>query len=218
MEILEHLGYNKPKIGKISPLSFYSKKYFVKDIFNGLKNYFENIIMETVKVQVYNNSLNSLPKYETNGSAGMDVRADFSRVCPENPIKLFGEGEIIFASEKYPKTLLRLEPGSRALIPTGLYTSIPVGYEVQLRPRSGLAIKKGLNLINCLGTIDADYRNEWGIPVTNQGLETIWIEDGERICQAVLNEVPKVEWELVSNIDKLSGEDRGGGFGSTGIK
>lgn len=174
--------------------------------------------MGKVIVQIYNNSNNELPKYETNGSAGLDLRADFSRISPSNPIKLFGEGEIIFSGEGHPKTLLCLEPGSRALIPTGLYTSIPQGYEVQLRPRSGLAIKKGLNLINCVGTIDADYRNEWGIPVVNQGLETIWIEDGERICQAVLNKYSTIEWENVSSIDKLTGEDRGGGFGHTGTK
>ena len=158
---------------------------------------------------------NELPKYETSKSAGMDIRADFSRVSPENPIKAWGDSEIIFAGENHSKTLLRLEPGSRALIPTGIFTAIPVGYEVQLRPRSGLAIKKGLNLINCIGTIDADYRAEWGIPVVNQGLETIWIEDGERICQAVLNKVEQIEWEEVETLEET---DRKGGFGSTGTK
>jgi dUTP pyrophosphatase len=136
-------------------------------------------------------------------------------VSPENPIKVWGDSEIIFAGENYSKTLLRLEPGSRALIPTGIFTAIPVGYEVQLRPRSGLAIKKGLNLINCIGTIDADYRAEWGIPVVNQGLETIWIEDGERICQAVLNKVEQIEWEEVETLEET---ERKGGFGSTGTK
>ena len=108
-----------------------------------------------MKVQVINKSLNSLPQYETSKSAGMDIRADFSRITPENPIKVWGDSEIVFAGEHYSKTLLRLEPGSRALIPTGLFTAIPEGYEAQLRPRSGLAIKQGLNLINCVGTIDA---------------------------------------------------------------
>lgn len=172
--------------------------------------------MGKVTVQIYNNSLNKNPEYSNPTDAGADVRVDFSRVCPENPIKLFGDGEIIFAGENYSKTLLRLEPGSRAILPTGIYTAIPEGYEVQLRPRSGLAIKKGLNLINCIGTIDTGYRNEWGIPVVNQGLETVWIEDGERICQAVLNKYSTIEWEPVANIKDLSGEDRGGGFGSTG--
>lgn len=174
--------------------------------------------MEKVKVQIYNNSNNSVPQYSNPTDAGADVRVDFSRVSPENPIKVFGEGEIIFAGEGHPKALLRLEPGSRAILPTGIYTAIPEGYEVQLRPRSGLAIKKGLNLINCIGTIDTGYRNEWGIPVVNQGLETIWIEDGERVCQAVLNKYSTIEWENVNSLDKLTGENRGGGFGHTGTK
>lgn len=108
-----------------------------------------------MKVQIYNNSHNANPKYESKQSAGMDIRADFSRISPDNPIKIYGDGGIIFAGEGHSLTMLRLEPGSRAIIPTGIYTSIPEGYEIQLRPRSGLAIKKGLNLINCVGTIDA---------------------------------------------------------------
>lgn len=168
-----------------------------------------------MEVKVINISNNKLPQYETPKSAGMDIRADFSRISIENPIKVFGDVEIIFKGDGHNQTLLRLEPGSRALIPTGIFTTIPDGYEVQLRPRSGLAIKKGLNLINCVGTIDADYTAEWGIPVTNQGLETIWIEDGERICQAVLNKVEQIEWVEVESIEKT---ERNGGFGSTGTK
>lgn len=168
-----------------------------------------------MKVNVVTITPNPLPQYETPKSAGMDIRADFSRVTPENPIKAWGNAEIIFAGEHHTKTLLRLDPGARALIPTGLFSAIPEGYEIQLRPRSGLAIKKGLNLINCIGTIDADYRQEWGVPVVNQGLETIWIEDGERICQAVLNKVEQIEWVEVKSLDST---ERAGGFGSTGTK
>lgn len=169
-----------------------------------------------MKVQVIKQTPHALPKYETSKSAGMDVRADFSRVSVDNPIKVWGDAEIIFPGDAHKTVLLRLEPGARALIPTGIFTAIPEGYEVQLRPRSGLAIKKGLNLINCLGTIDADFRNEWGIPITNQGLETVWIEDGERICQAVLNKVEQIEWEEVTSLNET---DRGlGGFGSTGLR
>lgn len=168
-----------------------------------------------MKVNVVTISPNPLPQYETPKSAGMDIRADFSRVTPENPIKAWGNAEIIFAGEHHAKTLLRIDPGTRALIPTGLFSAIPEGYEIQLRPRSGLAIKKGLNLINCIGTIDADYRQEWGVPVVNQGLETIWIEDGERICQAVLNKVELIEWVEVKSLDET---ERAGGFGSTGTK
>lgn len=107
-----------------------------------------------MKVQVVS-KCPKLPKYETSQSAGCDVRADFSRVSPQNPIKLFGDGEIIFAGESHPLTMLRLEPGSRALIPTGIFTAIPEGYEIQVRPRSGLSLKKGLTCANCVGTIDA---------------------------------------------------------------
>lgn len=173
--------------------------------------------METVNVKIYNNSNNKDPQYTNPTDAGADVRADFSRVSPENPIKLFGEGEIVFASDER-KTLLRLEPMSRAIIPTGIYSEIPIGYEVQLRPRSGLAIKKGLSLVNTPGTIDATYRNEWGIPVINLGTETIWIEDGERICQAVLKKVEHINWVSVKSIADLSSENRGGGFGHSGSK
>ena len=171
-----------------------------------------------MKIQIYNNSLNPNPEYTNNTDAGADIRADFSRVSPENPIKVYGDAEVVFAGPSHAKTMLRLEPGSRALIPTGIYTSIPQGYEIQLRPRSGLAIKKGLNLINCIGTIDSGYKNEWGIAVVNQGLETIWIEDGERIAQAVLNKIEYIDWENVKSISDLSGFDRGGGFGHSGTK
>ena len=166
-----------------------------------------------MEVKVVNKSNNLLPKYETPQSAGLDVRADFSRVTPQNPIKIFGEGEIIFKGEGHATTMLRLEPGSRALIPTGLFTAIPEGYEIQVRPRSGLALKKGVELSNSPGTIDADYRSAIGVILKNGGLDTIWIEDGERICQFVLNKVERIDWNIVESLDKT---ERNGGFGSTG--
>ena len=167
-----------------------------------------------MEVKVVNKSNNLLPKYETPQSAGLDVRADFSRVTPQNPIKIFGEGEILFKGDSYQKTMLRLEPGSRALIPTGLFTAIPEGYEIQVRPRSGLALKKGVELSNSPGTIDADYRTEIGVLLKNGGLDTIWIEDGERICQFVLNKVERIDWNIVESLDKT---ERNGGFGSTNL-
>lgn len=167
-----------------------------------------------MEVKVVNKSNNLLPKYETPQSAGLDVRADFSRVTPQNPIKIFGEGEIIFKGEGHAMTMLRLEPGSRALIPTGLFTAIPEGYEIQVRPRSGLALKKGVELSNSPGTIDADYRSEIGVILKNGGLDTIWIEDGERICQFVLNKVERIDWNIVESLDKT---ERNGGFGSTNL-
>lgn len=167
-----------------------------------------------MEVKVVNKSTNPLPKYETPQSAGLDVRADFSRVTPQNPIKIFGEGEIIFKGEGHATTMLRLEPGSRALIPTGLFTAIPEGYEIQVRPRSGLALKQGVELSNSPGTIDADYRSEIGVILKNGGLDTIWIEDGERICQFVLNKVERIDWNIVESLDKT---ERNGGFGSTNL-
>ena len=166
-----------------------------------------------MKVSLINLSPFNAPQYETPQSAGLDVRADFSRVTPQNPIKLFGEGEILFKGDSHQKTMLRLEPGSRALIPTGLFTAIPEGYEIQVRPRSGLALKKGVELSNSPGTIDADYRSEIGVILKNGGLDTIWIEDGERICQFVLNKVERIDWNIVESLDKT---ERNGGFGSTG--
>ena len=167
-----------------------------------------------MKVQVVS-KCPKLPKYETPQSAGCDVRADFSRVSPQNPIKLFGDGEIIFAGESHPLTMLRLEPGSRALIPTGIFTAIPEGYEIQVRPRSGLALKKGLSVLNTPGTVDADYRAEIGVILINHSKEAVWIEDGERIAQFVLNKVEQIEWETV---DSLNETERKGGFGSTNNK
>lgn len=159
-------------------------------------------------VKVINKSQNNLPQYETPASAGMDIRADFNRVTPENPIKLFGSGDFDFS-----KKMLRLDVGSRVLIPTGIFTAIPEGYEIQVRPRSGLALKKGITCLNTPGTIDADYRNEIGVILINAGLEDIWIENGERIAQFILNKVEQIEWDQVENLDKT---ERNGGFGSTG--
>lgn len=175
-----------------------------------------------MKVQVINLSNNKLPQYETPMSAGMDVRADFSRVTVDNPIKAFGGCEILFKSDINKVTMLRLDPGARALIPTGLKIALPVTdqdcefiYECQVRPRSGLALKKGITILNTPGTIDADYRNEIGIIVINQGHEAVWIEDGERIAQLVFATVAKAEWEEVARLNET---DRKGGFGHTGEK
>lgn len=130
-----------------------------------------------------------LPKYETDLSAGMDLRANI-----ENPICL--------------------EPGFRILVPTGIKAEIPEGYEIQIRPRSGLAYKFGITVLNAPGTIDADYRGDIGIILFNASGENFMINPGDRIAQAVLNKFERIEWEETSN---LSETDRGeGGFGSTG--
>ena len=145
-----------------------------------------------VDVKVYNSSSNNLPAYETIGSAGMDVRA------------MLADSVV-------------LKPGERVIIPTGLYVEIPVGYEIQVRPRSGLAFKKGVTVLNTPGTIDSDYRNQIGVILINLGAEDFTIEPGDRIAQLVLNQVPQINWVPVNNVEELSSTDRGlGGFGSTG--
>ena len=169
-----------------------------------------------VKVKICNDSNQSLPKYETSQSAGLDLRADFSKNDLNHPVKVYGDGQFIPANEVQKTSTLYLEPGSRALIPTGLYTAIPNGYEIQVRPRSGLAIKEGISLINCVGTIDADFRNEVCVPIVNHSNKVVCIEDGERICQGILNKVEQIEWNEVKSIKELGTTDRKGGFGHTG--
>lgn len=146
-----------------------------------------------INVKVYNESANDLPRYETCGAAGMDVRANIP-----NPVTIF--------------------PGTCKLIPTGLYVEIPQGYEVQVRPRSGLALKKQITVLNTPGTIDSDYRNGIGVILANFGVEGFVVNPGDRIAQLVLNEVPQINWVSVKSKDDLSSTDRGlGGFGSTGV-
>lgn len=143
-----------------------------------------------MKVKVINNSRHSLPEYETIHSAGLDLRANI-----DSPI-----------------TLGSLE---RALIPTGLFIELPVGFEAQIRPRSGLAIKHGISLVNSPGTIDADYRGEIKVIIINLSKETFTITDGERICQMVVAKHERVEWEETNKLEETT---RGsGGFGHTGV-
>jgi dUTP pyrophosphatase len=166
--------------------------------------------MNTIKV--INKSNNPLPKFETPGAAGADIRADFSRIR-EYPIKVYGGAEVITSGEGHNKIMVKLSPHSRALIPTGLFMAIPEGYELQIRPRSGLSLKEGLSLANCTATIDSDYRGEVGIIMLNTSNEDRFIEDGERIAQIILKKVDTFVWEKV---DKLSETTRGeGGFGHT---
>lgn len=164
-----------------------------------------------MKVQVINKSGNELPKYETPQSAGMDLRADLWAL---NEKFLFG-AQIV---RNVDNTIgyVQILPGGRALIPTELYTAIPVGYEVQVRPRSGLALKYGVTVLNTPGTIDADYRNGWGvILMNNDTTHSFKVYQGDRIAQAVLAKVEQIEWQEVSELDST---DRGlGGFGSSGI-
>lgn len=165
-----------------------------------------------MNIDVINKGNKELPKFETNGSAGADIRADFSRI-DEFPIKVYGGAQVIRAGKAHERILIKLTPHSRALIPTGLYVAIPEGYEIQVRPRSGLALKEGLTVLNTPGTIDSDYRGEIGIIIINTSTEDKFIEDGERIAQILLKKVEQFNWK---EVDSLSETSRGeGGFGHT---
>ena len=164
-----------------------------------------------MKVQVINKSNNELPKYETELSSGLDVRAYLSY-----DIKFGGSKSYYYYwKEDNKKGHIVLYPNERVIIPTGLFVSIPEGYEIQVRPRSGLAFKKGITVLNTPGTIDADYRNEIGVILINHGPNNVVIEDGDRIAQLVLCPIAKITWE---EVDKLDETNRLGGFGTTGIK
>lgn len=140
-------------------------------------------------IKIVNTSHHSLPEYATLASAGVDLRA-------------FLPNEI------------EVRPMERVLVPTGLYISLPIGYEAQVRPRSGLAFKHGITVLNSPGTIDADYRGEIKVILVNLSNETFVIKDGERIAQMVVAKHEQAEWSLVSSLDET---DRGaGGFGHTG--
>ena len=144
-----------------------------------------------MEIKVINQSKHELPHYETTAAAGVDLRANIN-------------------------ASITLQPLERMLIKTGLFLQIPEGYEAQVRPRSGLALKKGITVLNSPGTIDADYRGEVGVILINLSNEPFVIEDGERIAQLVFAQVTQAKWQETSS---LSETERGaGGFGSTGLK
>ena len=143
-----------------------------------------------MNVQIINKSKHQIPAYETEQSAGMDLRANIDES-------------------------VTLKPLERAIIKTGLHIALPVGYEAQVRPRSGLAAKKGITVLNSPGTVDADYRGEIGVILVNLSNEDFVVQDGERVAQLVIAKHERVTWEKV---EVLSETDRGaGGFGSTGV-
>jgi len=147
--------------------------------------------MQTKQVKVINTSNNPLPEYATTGSSGMDLRAFI-----EEPIEM--------------------EPMQRVMVPTGLFIELPENTEAQVRPRSGLAIKQGITCLNSPGTVDADYRGEIKVVLINLSGEVQVIQPGDRIAQMVIQQVEKIEWVLV---DEINNTNRGtGGFGSTGKK
>ncbi len=156
-----------------------------------MKDVLNSLDFKFMKIKIVNRSKHALPEYKTKASAGMDIRANLDET-------------------------VTLRPLERKLIPTGLYIELPVGYEAQIRPRSGLALNEGLGILNSPGTIDADYRGEIGIIVVNLSNNLIAIEDGERVCQMVIQKVEQAEW---IELKELSDSERGeGGFGHTGKK
>lgn len=142
-----------------------------------------------IRVRIVNTSHNPLPDYATSGSSGVDIRAHLERT-------------------------ITLQPSERMLVPTGIFVEIPAGYEIQIRPRSGLALKQGITCLNTPGTIDADYRGEIKVILINLSDQEQMIETGDRIAQMVLQKVEKITW---LETDSLDDTERGmGGFGSTG--
>lgn len=144
-----------------------------------------------MKVSIINQSKHPLPEYSTAGSAGMDLRANL-----DQPISL--------------------EPMGRVVVPTGLFIALPIGYEAQVRSRSGMAIKQGVTVLNSPGTIDADYRGEVGVILVNLSKEWVQINDGDRIAQMVIAQHASIEWNTVVELETT--ERGAGGFGHTGKK
>ncbi|MDO4191638.1 MAG: dUTP diphosphatase [Bacteroidales bacterium] len=144
-----------------------------------------------MEIKIINKSHHPLPQYATAQSAGMDLRANLSLPIILNPLE-------------------------RVMVPTGLYISLPAGFEAQIRPRSGMAIKHGITVINTPGTIDADYRGEICVLLVNLSNESFTINDGERICQMVIASCEQVTWQPVTTLDETERGD--GGFGHTGNK
>lgn len=142
-----------------------------------------------MKIKIVNNSNHNLPAYESNASAGMDLRASLVNA-------------------------IELKPLQRSLVPTGLFIELPIGFEAQIRPRSGLAFKNGITVLNSPGTIDADYRGEIKVIIVNLSDQPFTVNNGDRIAQMIVARHERVEWEVA---DELLSTDRGaGGFGSTG--
>lgn len=142
-----------------------------------------------MEVKIINRSAHPLPKYETAGASGMDLRADITEI-------------------------ITLAPMQRTLVPTGLFIELPRGYEAQIRPRSGLAMRQGITCLNTPGTIDADYRGEIKVLLINMDAQPQVIQPGERIAQMVIQRVEKINWIQVDNLENTERSE--GGFGSTG--
>ena len=161
----------------------------------------------TINIPVINKSSNELPKYAHKGDAGFDLRANVEEIENDN---------YLFNAIRFNATTIILNPGGRVLIPTGLYMAIPEGYELQIRPRSGLALKYGITVVNTPGTIDAVYRGNIGVILMNNGTEPFIIEQGDRIAQGVLNKVEEANLIEAESLDETDRSDSG--YGKSGVK
>lgn len=164
-----------------------------------------------MQIKIVNKSSNELPKYEIVGSAGMDLRADIIHVSDKFLFHSYknytADGEL---------NCIQVDPGGRCLIPTGLHIQLPLEYEAMVRPRSGLALKYGVTVLNTPGCIDSGYTGDVGVIIINHGIEPFYIYQGDRIAQLIVSKVENVEWDLVETLDET--ERGGGGFGSTKIQ
>ena len=168
-----------------------------------------------MNIQIVNKSNNPLPQYETRYSAGMDVRAYIDdEYIRKLRSKCYKVGIEVFEVEDNYNNFITIRAGERVLIPTGLHIAIPEGYEIQVRPRSGLALKHSISIVNSPGTIDADYRGDIGVILINHSNEEFTVKSGDRICQIVLKEVWQIHWDEVKELEETERGD--GGFGHTG--
>jgi dUTP pyrophosphatase len=172
--------------------------------------------MNKVEVKVFNKGYQTLPQYESLNSAGFDFKADFSTKNFDSDF--LGNKKFLFNNDT--KELRLLANGGRVLIPTGLHIALPEGYELQVRPRSGLSLKHGISIVNSPGTIDQDFLGEIGVILINTDPEIDFIiKNGERIAQGVIKKCEQLEWNIVDTLDDLGDTVRGqGGFGHTGTK
>lgn len=191
--------------------AFYSEanECVVDNVLQFVDHFIESKQKTLMLLPVVKVTTNDLPQYETTASAGCDLRAELTLVKE----KFLFDAEITACTDDGPAEIT-IQPGGRALIPTGMSIALPEGYEAQIRPRSGLALKNGVTVLNSPGTIDSDYRGDVGVVLINQGFEPFVVKQGDRIAQMVVTTFEQVEFVTVSDLDETT---RGaGGFGSTG--
>jgi len=166
-------------------------------------------------MKIVNKSNNSLPQYATEGSAGMDLKAYLTDETTQYIANTYNFEIGAYTNEDRHTPFIVLPPNARILIPTGLYIELPKGFEAQIRPRSGLALKNGISIVNSPGTVDSDFRGEIGVILINHGTEPFTIKNGDRICQIIISKYEQIVWELVNELGETARAE--GGFGHTGI-